>query len=75
MNEKTYVFPEGGNNGLDPNLLLSMNGGFGGNGMWNNPIWAIVFLAALRNGGIFGNDGGNGYHSQLSQIQDTLNTN
>lgn len=36
--------------------LLSGNGGFGG-GMWNNPIWAIVFLAALRNGGIFGNNG------------------
>ncbi len=76
MSEKTYVFPEGSGNGsLDPNLLLSMNGGGFGGGMWNNPIWAIVFLAALRNGGIFGNDGGNGYHSQLSQIQDTLNTN
>lgn len=77
MNEaKTYVFPEGGNSGsLDPNLLFAMNGGGMGGGMWNNPIWAIVFLAALRNGGIFGNDCGNGYHSQLSQIQDTLNTN
>lgn len=76
MSEKTYVFPEGSGSGsLDPNLLLSMNGGGFGGGMWNNPIWAIVFLAALRNGGIFGNDGGNGYHSQLSQIQDTLNTN
>lgn len=75
--DRTYVY-EGGANGstLESALVGSlMNGGMGGGGMWNNPIWAIVFLAALRNGGMFGNDGGNGYHSQLSQIQDTLNTN
>ena len=76
---KSYVFPEGGSfsgNGMEGMLLGSMmNGGMNGGGMWNNPIWAIVFLAALRNGGLFGNDGCNGYHSQLSQIQDTLNTN
>lgn len=72
---KTFVIPEGGNygNGLDPNLLLSMNGGGYGGGMWNNPIWALVFLAFLGNGfGGWNNGGGN---SQLSQIQDTLNTN
>lgn len=67
---KTYVFPEGGNN--DMLTAAMMNGGMNG-GMWNNPIWAIVFLAALRNGGIFGGDCGS--KSQLSQIQDTLNTN
>lgn len=73
---KTYVFPEGNGNSTESLLIGSMmNGGMNGGGMWNNPIWAIVFLAALRNGGIFGNEGGNGYHSQLSQIQDTLNTN
>lgn len=61
MSEKTIIYsPEGagyGSNGLDPNLWASLmnNGGMGG-GMWNNPIWAIVFLAALRNGGIFGNN-------------------
>jgi len=59
--------PEG-NDALTTAALMN-NGGMGG-GMWNNPIWAIVFLAALRNGGLFGNEGGNGYHSQLSQIQD-----
>lgn len=56
---KTYVFtPDGNASGMDATTaaLLSGNGGFGG-GMWNNPIWAIVFLAALRNGGIFGNNG------------------
>lgn len=70
--EKCYVF---GDNQNALTTAALMNGGMNGGGMWNNPIWAIVFLAALRNGGIFGNDGGNGYHSQLSQIQDTLNTN
>lgn len=82
---KIYI-PDGGNfggNGMEGMLLGSMmngGGGFGG-GMWNNPIWAIVFLAALRNGGIFGNNGwdGNGAHpcttSQLTAIQETLNSN
>lgn len=71
---KTYVFPEGGNTGgLDPNLLLGMNGGGFGGGMWNNPIWALVFLAFLGNN--FGGWGNGGNNCQLSQIQDTLNTN
>lgn len=74
MNETTKIFVPDGNNDLA--MLAAMNGGGGFGGGFNNPIWAIVFLAALRNGGLFGNDyGGNGYHSQLSQIQDTLNTN
>ena len=34
------------------------NGGWGGGEMWNNPIWALVFLAAMNNGG-FGFGGGN----------------
>ena len=77
MNEtKTFVIPDGGNTGLDPNLLLSMgNGGFGG-GMWNNPIWALVFLAFLGRGFGFGNGWGDGNgNSQLSAIQEQLNTN
>lgn len=75
---KTYVFPDtamcgGGNKGLEGAMLGSMmNGGMNG-GMWNNPIWAIVFLAALRNGGIFGNDA-NG-NSQLDTIQAQLASN
>lgn len=54
---KVFMFPDcyAGNNGLDPNLLLSTvmnNGGFGGNGNW---VW-IIFLLLLfgRNG--FGNN-------------------
>lgn len=70
-NETTRIFvPEGNNDALTTAAL--MNNGMGMGGGWP---WIIVLLAALRNGGIFGNDGGNGYHSQLSQIQDTLNTN
>lgn len=73
---KTVIYPEGGafgGNGVEAMLLGSaMNGGgFGGNGM-NNPFWAIILLAFLRNGFGFGNGDNN---CQLSQIQDTLNTN
>lgn len=62
MSEKTIIYsPEGagyGSNGLDPNLWMSMmnNGGMGGN--FNNPFWAIILLAFLRNGfGWNGNEG------------------
>lgn len=63
-------FPEvgGGNSALETALLA--NGG--GNG-FNNPWWALIFLAFLgRNGGVFGSGDNN---CQLSQIQATLNTN
>ena len=66
---KVYMFPESthdsaliaalanNNRANDPMAAMAMMGGgmggFGG-GMWNNPIWAIVFLAALQNGGLFG---------------------
>lgn len=69
MSEKTFIYtPEAGygRDGFDPNLFAALNngGGFGGANMWNNPIWAIVFLAALRNGGIFGD--GNGYGNKAN---------
>lgn len=81
-NTKTYVFPEGGNsNSLDPNLMLAMGngGGFGG-GAWNNPIWALAFLAFLGNGG-FGFGSGNGCggncntNGQLNAIREQLSSN
>ena len=46
-----FNFPEG--NGVADVLAASNNNGM--NQMWNNPIWAIVFLAALGNGNLFGN--------------------
>lgn len=69
--EKCYVFNDGQNNALTTALLA--NGG-GMNGAWSNPLWALIVLGFLgRNG--FGNwGGGDGYQSQLSQIQDTLTT-
>lgn len=82
---KTIIYPDQaggfGGSGLEGMLLGSaMNGGgFGGNGM-NNPFWAIMLLAFLRNGFGWGNDAGqNGNHcgiqNQLSAIQETLSTN
>lgn len=92
---KTYVFPEQGGGGgnaaawsaaMMNNSLLPMmgmmngcNGGFGGGAMWNNPIWAIVFLAALQNGGLFGNRNGTAQGienaNQLSAIREQLQDN
>ena len=77
---EAFVFNDGNSSNNALTTAALMNGGMGG-GMWNNPIWAIVFLAALRNGGLFGNNGwdGNGAHpcttSQLTAIQETLNSN
>lgn len=76
MTEKEcYVF---GNENATTNAMmpwLAASGGMGG-GAWNNPIWAIVFLAFLGRNGLWGNGNGDcNMQSQLSQIQDTLNTN
>lgn len=70
-NSDCYVFNDGNNaNNILPWVMSGMNGGgFGG---YNSPLWAIIILAFLRNGGLFGNGNDN---AQLSQIQDTLNTN
>lgn len=47
---------------MDKTFVYEPNSNGGGNdwsgGMWNNPIWALVFLAAMNNGG-FGFGGGN----------------
>lgn len=50
---KVFSFPDNGNSSVADILAASNNGGM--NQMWNNPIWAIVFLAALGNGNLFGN--------------------
>ena len=51
---KIMMFPEMGNSGIDPNLLLAMNnnGGFGG----NNWIW-ILFLWLIWGNNGWGNNG------------------
>lgn len=77
-NPECFVFSDGCK-GNDLATAALMNGGGFGGGMWNNPIWAIVFLAALRNGGIFGNNNdGCGHASenlQLSAIREQISTN
>lgn len=78
----TYTTPEAfvfndSNNALTTAALMN-GGGFGG-GMMNNPFWAIILLAFLRQWGWDGNGNGNGCgcltQNQLSSIQNTLNTN
>lgn len=65
MDEKVYMFPNGGNT-IDPGLLalINNNGGFG-NGNW---IW-ILFLWMIWGGNGFNNMNGNG------QLQNMLNNN
>ena len=54
---KIMMFPEMGNNGLDPNLLLALNnnGGFGG----NNWIWILFLWLIWGANGWGGNGWGN----------------
>lgn len=68
----------GGNNNVESMLLGSMmNGGGMGGGMWNNPIWALVFLGVFANGGFFGgNRGGQcAQDLQLQAIREQLTSN
>ena len=60
---KIMMFPEMGNNSIDPNLLMALNnnGGFGG----NNWIW-ILFLWLIWGWGGNGNWDGNGNNGFLS---------
>lgn len=68
---EAFVFNDGNsNNNALATAALMNGGGFGGG--YNSPFWALIILAFLRNGGLWGNGENN---SQLSQIQDTLNTN
>ena len=66
----------GGANAMLPAMM--MGGGFGGfGGGYNSPLWAIIILAFLRNGGLWGDNNGNNScaNRQLAEIQSTLNTN
>ena len=67
---KVFMFPNAGNNSIDPGLLalLNNNGGFGGNGNW---IW-ILFLWMMwgyggwNNNGFGGNNGTGFLANQLN---------
>lgn len=78
MSEKTFIYtPDGagyGHNNFDPNLFAALNngGGFGGNG-FNNPFWALILLAFLRNN--FGLGDGYGNHNTefvASQLNEAI---
>lgn len=83
---KVFTFPDGnshfgGGSAMEGAMLGSMmgNGGMGGgNAMWNNPWWALIFLAAFRNGGFFGGNEGNGStggsQARFDALQEQLNT-
>lgn len=65
------MFPEmGGNNGIDPNLLLALNnnGGFGGNGnwMWILFLWLIWGWGGNGYGGGFGGNGAGFLSNQMN---------
>lgn len=69
---KVFMFPEGTNNGIDPNLWLALNnnGGFGGNGSW---IW-ILFMWMIWGNGAWGNNGF-GNNSGTSFLSNQINNN
>lgn len=85
----TYIMPDQngfGNNDLATMALLGGNGGgFGGNGMWNNPFMYLVWLYMMRwmNGnGDWGNNGDNCYKAleastqrQIQTLSDQMNDN
>ena len=77
----TYIMPDQngfGNNDLATLALLGGNGGgFGGNGMWNNPFMYLVWLYMMRwmNGnGDWGNNGDNCYKSLEASTQRQIQT-
>lgn len=53
----TYIMPDQGNNDFMTAALMS-GGGFGNNGMWNNPFVYLVWMYMMRwmNGGDWGNN-------------------
>ena len=91
MNETktTYIMPDQngfGNNDFATLALLSGgNGGFGGNGMWNNPFMYLVWMYMMRwmNGnGDWGNGGDGCYKAleastqrQIQTLSDQMNDN
>lgn len=66
-----YIPDNVGGNNIEGMLLGSMMNGGGFGGGMNNPFWAIILLAFLRNWGGFNGEN----NSQLTAIQEQLNTN
>ena len=84
----TYIMPDqtgfGGNDLATFALLGGGAGGFGGNGMWNNPFMYLVWLYMMRwmNGGDWGQGGDGCYKAleastqrQIQTLSDQINDN
>ena len=70
----TYIMPDQGSMGNNDLLTASLlnNGGFGGNGIWNNPFMYLIWMYMMRwlNGnGEWGNSNGNGALEAATQRQ------
>lgn len=53
---RTYIVPDGQENSTNQMLpwMAMMNGGMGGNGMWNNPFMYLVWMMRWMNRGEWG---------------------
>ena len=84
----TYIMPDqtgfGGNDLATFALLGGGAGGFGGNGMWNNPFMYLVWMYMMRwmNGGDWGQGGDGCYKAleastqrQIQTLSDQINDN
>ena len=77
----TYIMPDQGNFGSNDLLTASLlgNGGFGGNGMWNNPFMYLVWMYMMRwmNGNGWDNNGGleASTQRQIQTLADQMNDN
>ena len=79
----TYIMPDQngfGNNDFATTFALMSNGGFGGNGMWNNPFMYLIWMYMMRwmNGGDWNNQGGQleaATQRQIQTLSDQMNDN
>lgn len=82
----TYIMPDNFNSGNNDLLTASLlgNGGFGGNGMWNNPFMYLVWMYMMRwmNGNNWDNNGTNcntameaATQRQIQTLSDQMNDN
>lgn len=68
---KSYLVDGGGSNS-DLAAILAANNGKNNSDMWNNPLWAIVFLAALGNGNLLGGNGGRNGNANVDFVSSQL---
>lgn len=80
---RTYIVPEQPQQNPNDNLammaMMNGNGGFGGNGMWNNPFMYLVWMWMMRwmnNGWGENGDGQNaGLQRQIQTLQEQMQDN